>query len=103
DSADLLLRSTLVLAAAWIAAAAIRKTGGAAAMRHVAWLLGFAGLALLPLLAKLVPTLPLPVLPAEAILPVGAPSDQAIAQAAAAPAGLPAATIFELAYLGVAA
>lgn len=61
---DLLLRSALLIGAVWIAAAAIGRAGGSAAARHLAWLLGFGGLALLPLLSALVPALPLPVLPA---------------------------------------
>jgi beta-lactamase regulating signal transducer with metallopeptidase domain len=82
---DLLVRSALLIGAAGIATAAIGRAGGSAASRHLAWLLGFGGLALLPLLSAIVPALPLPVLPAvpepsvdpvlasqSAALPVGA-------------------------------
>jgi beta-lactamase regulating signal transducer with metallopeptidase domain len=68
----LLLRATLLLCAAWAAAAALRKAGASAAARHMAWLLGIAALLALPVLACLVPALHLPILPAEAATAAGA-------------------------------
>jgi beta-lactamase regulating signal transducer with metallopeptidase domain len=62
----LVLRATLLMGAAWAAAAALRKAGASAAARHLAWLLGIAGLLVLPVLWLLVPALSLPILPAEA-------------------------------------
>jgi beta-lactamase regulating signal transducer with metallopeptidase domain len=62
----LLVRATLVMGVAWAAAAALRGAGASAAARHLAWLLGIAGLLALPLLWWLVPALHLPILPAEA-------------------------------------
>lgn len=69
DAADqlaLLLRATLLMGAAWAAAAALRRLGASAATRHMAWLLGIAGLLALPVLWWLAPALSLPILPAEA-------------------------------------
>jgi beta-lactamase regulating signal transducer with metallopeptidase domain len=63
DLIELLARSTLLLAAVWVAAAAVRKAGGSAAMLHLVWLLGLGALLLLPLLSALVPQLRLPILP----------------------------------------
>jgi beta-lactamase regulating signal transducer with metallopeptidase domain len=62
----LLLRATLLMGAAWAAAAALRKAGASAAARHLAWFLGIAGLLALPILWVLVPALSLPILPVEA-------------------------------------
>jgi beta-lactamase regulating signal transducer with metallopeptidase domain len=66
DQLALLLRATLLMGAAWAAAAALRKAGTSAASRHMAWLLAIAALLALPVLWWLVPALRLPVLPAEA-------------------------------------
>ena len=41
---DLLIRSSLLLAMIWCAAAAVRRAGGSAAMRHMVWLLGLGAL-----------------------------------------------------------
>jgi beta-lactamase regulating signal transducer with metallopeptidase domain len=78
DQLALLVRSTLLIGAAWAAAAALRKAGASAAARHMAWLLGIAALLALPVIWWLVPALRLPILPAEA------------ATAAAAAVSLPA-------------
>lgn len=66
EVALLLLRATLLMGAAWAAAAALRKAGASAAARHLAWLLGIAALLALPVLWWLAPVLRLPILPAEA-------------------------------------
>ena len=66
-AADLALRSSLLLGAAWLAAAMIRSRGGSAATRHGVWMLGLATIAALPLLAWLLPPLPLPVLSAQPV------------------------------------
>ncbi len=66
DQLALLLRATLLMGAAWAAAAALGKVGASAAARHMAWLVGIAALLALPLIWWLVPSLRLPVLPAEA-------------------------------------
>ncbi|HEV7660128.1 MAG TPA: M56 family metallopeptidase [Allosphingosinicella sp.] len=63
---ELALRATLLIGAAWAAAAMLRKAGASAATRHMAWLLGFAALLALPLFWWLTPPLPLPVLRPEA-------------------------------------
>jgi beta-lactamase regulating signal transducer with metallopeptidase domain len=62
----LVLRATLLLGVAWAVAAALRKAGASAASRHVAWLLGVAGLLVLPILWWLAPPLRLPILRPEA-------------------------------------
>lgn len=69
---ELLLRATLLIGAAWAAAAALRQAGASASARYLAWLLGIAALLALPLLWWLVPALHLPILPAE---PVPGPAD----------------------------
>jgi len=66
DLAALLLRATLLIGAAWAAAAALRRLEASAAARHIAWLLGIAALLALPVLWWLAPDLRLPILPAEA-------------------------------------
>ncbi|HWT12069.1 MAG TPA: hypothetical protein VN231_04890, partial [Allosphingosinicella sp.] len=60
---DLMIRSSLLLATVWIAAAWVSKAQGSAAMRHMVWLLGVGALLLFPLASALLPPLPLPVLP----------------------------------------
>src|SRR5688572_6763413 len=83
--ADLLLRSGVLILLVWLAAAAVQRAGGSAAMRHTLWLLGFAGLILVPLLAALMPRVPLPILPESlaAALPPPAPAAAALAPPAA--------------------
>lgn len=66
DELELALRATLLIGAAWAAAAMLRKAGASAATRHLVWLLGIAALLALPLLWWLAPPLRLPVLLAEA-------------------------------------
>jgi beta-lactamase regulating signal transducer with metallopeptidase domain len=70
----LLLRSTLLIGAAWAAATALRKAGSSAAVRHMAWLLGIVALLALPVLWWLVPVLRLPILPADAATAAAAAS-----------------------------
>lgn len=66
EVAGLVLRATLLVGTAWLAAALLKKAGAPAAARHMAWLLGIAALLALPLLSSLVPALNLPILPPEA-------------------------------------
>jgi len=79
--ADLFVRSALLLLLAWAAAAAIGRAGAPAASRHLVWLMCLAALLLLPLLAAVLPALPLQVLPAEPLAaappPISAPSTAA--------------------------
>ncbi len=82
---ELALRGTLLIGAAWAAAAALRRTGASSATRHMVWLLGIAALLALPLLRWLLPPLPLPVLGPEGMavattalpLPAATPSVEA--------------------------
>ncbi|HEX8625929.1 MAG TPA: M56 family metallopeptidase [Allosphingosinicella sp.] len=71
ELALLLLRATLLMGAAWAAAAALRKIGASAAARHIAWLTCIGGLLALPILWWLVPAVGLPILPAEAASAAG--------------------------------
>ena len=73
---ELVLRATLLLGVAWAAAGMLRKADASAATRHLAWLLGIAGLLVLPILWWLAPPLRLPILRPEV----------AVAAAAALPA-----------------
>ena len=59
DLLDILVRSSLLVALVWLAAASVGRAGGSAAMRHTIWLCGVAGLLLVPLLSALMPPLPL--------------------------------------------
>lgn len=63
---DLLVRATMLVAGASLAARALTQAGASAAARHLAWLLGIAALLLFPLLAALLPALPLAILSASA-------------------------------------
>lgn len=75
-AADLLVRSTLLIALASLAALLLRKSGASAAMRHLVWLCAIVALLLMPLLAAALPELPLPILPeAPAPQPGFAPED----------------------------
>lgn len=96
DFADLLVRSTLLIGAGWIAAGAVGKAGGSAAMRHWVWLLGVAALILLPIALAALPALP--------ILPTGARLDAAAAPGAilAEAPPLPLGDLAEGLYLAVA-
>jgi beta-lactamase regulating signal transducer with metallopeptidase domain len=69
-AAELALRSSVLLGLAWLAAWIIQSQRGSAAMRHAVWMLGFAAVASLPLLAWLLPPLRLAVLPAEPVAPM---------------------------------
>lgn len=62
--ADLLIRATLLLAAAWIVAGLTHRAGASAAARHLVWISAMAGLLLLPLFSALLPPIDLPVLAA---------------------------------------
>lgn len=77
----LMLRATLLLGAAWAAAALLRKAGASAATRHMAWLFGMGALLALPLAWWLAPPLRLPIL---------APEEAPVALSALAPATSPA-------------
>jgi beta-lactamase regulating signal transducer with metallopeptidase domain len=61
----LVLRATLLIGAAWAAAAMLRKARASAAARHLAWLLGTAALLALPFIWWLAPPLRLPILGPE--------------------------------------
>ncbi len=114
--ADLLLRSSLLILLVWLAAAAVQRAGGSAAMRHTIWLLGLAGLVLVPLLAAVMPRMELPILPGD-VVPTAPPPTLPAADLSSAPMpsmprdaaiGAPAATIglgdlMQLLYLAVAA
>lgn len=67
--AQLLLRSSLLLAAAGIAASACRMSGASAAVRHRVWLLALLGLLLLPPLVSILPPLEVPILAAREVGP----------------------------------
>lgn len=62
---ELVLRATLLIGAAWGAAAMLRKARASAAARHMAWLLGIAALLALPFLWWLAPPMHLPILAPE--------------------------------------
>ncbi|HEX2076456.1 MAG TPA: M56 family metallopeptidase [Longimicrobium sp.] len=62
-AADLAVKGTVVLAAAWIATLALRRASASA--RHLAWAVGFGGLLALPVLAVALPSWQIPILPAE--------------------------------------
>ncbi len=61
----LLLKATLIAGAAIAAAWLLGRAGASAAARHLAWLSGMLALLALPLLAAALPTLDVPLLPAE--------------------------------------
>jgi len=84
---DFILRATLLIGAAWAAAALLRKAGASAATRHMAWLLGIFALLALPLVWWLTPPLRLPILRPEEVAAANlAPSlDVAPAVSAGAP------------------
>ncbi|HYD13993.1 MAG TPA: M56 family metallopeptidase [Allosphingosinicella sp.] len=63
---ELILRATVLIGAAWAAAAVLRKAGASAAARHAAWQLGIFAMLALPLVWWLAPPLRLPILQAEA-------------------------------------
>jgi beta-lactamase regulating signal transducer with metallopeptidase domain len=73
-SAELLVRSTVLMAIAWAAAAGLRRAGAPASARHLVWALGLLGLLLLPLLSAALPTIQLPILPLSGETAVGAAS-----------------------------
>jgi beta-lactamase regulating signal transducer with metallopeptidase domain len=62
---ELILRATVLIGAAWVAAAILRRTGASAAARHMAWLLGIFSLLTLPLVWWLAPPLRLQILRPE--------------------------------------
>ena len=83
DELGLALRATLLIGAAWAAAAMLRKAGASAATRHMVWLLGIAALLALPLFWWLAPPLRLPILRPEAATAAAAalPAPTAVAPA----------------------
>jgi beta-lactamase regulating signal transducer with metallopeptidase domain len=93
DQIALLLRATLLMGAAWAAAAVLRKVGASAAARHMAWLIGIAALLALPIIWWLVPALRLPILPTEAAtgaaaaVPLPASAPTSFVSAAPIPSG----------------
>jgi beta-lactamase regulating signal transducer with metallopeptidase domain len=66
---DLLLRSSLLIAIAWLVAVLARRTGASAAVRHIVWTFGIGAVLALPLLAAMLPALPLPLLAPESAAP----------------------------------
>jgi len=101
---DLAARATLLLLVTWGAAMVVERSGSSAAKRHAVWAGGFAALALLPLCSRLLPRLPLPILPVEpaaAALPAFAPA-LAPTVTAIAPVFDPSAVLSML-YLSIAA
>lgn len=79
DALELLIRATLLIGAAWAAAAALRAAGASAAARHMAWLLGIAALLALPLVWSVAPALRLPILPEAAAASAAAAAPSALA------------------------
>ena len=68
----LLVRVTALLAVAWLAERVVSR--GSASMRHALWVAAFAGVLVLPLAARFVPPLELPLLPATAQERVSGPA-----------------------------
>ncbi|HEX8640611.1 MAG TPA: M56 family metallopeptidase [Allosphingosinicella sp.] len=87
---ELLVRSTLLIVLACLAAAALRRSGASAAMRHLAWLCGIAALLTMPLLGLAVPALELPIL-SEVAPPRPTAVEEALASSAPASAEAPVA------------
>src|SRR5688572_15646345 len=85
----LLVRSTLWMGLVGFAAVAVRRAGGSAAKRHLVWLFGLCGLAMLPLLALLMPPLALPILPEPAMPAATAPGGVLVTPVPAAAAVAP--------------
>ena len=83
-AADLLVRASLLLALAWLAAVAVRRAGGSAAMRHLIWLACMGALVLLPFAAALAPPISLPILPAQPAGPTASPMPGGVAGEAGA-------------------
>jgi beta-lactamase regulating signal transducer with metallopeptidase domain len=105
---DLLVRSSLLLALVWAATATVRRAGGSAAMRHMVWLLGMAALLVFPFVSSLLPSMPLPILPAEPAVDIVAPVASVPVMAAAAGSAVPPPAVdwgrfLQFLYLAVAA
>lgn len=77
----LLVRVTALLAVAWLAERVVSR--GSASMRHALWVAAFAGVLVLPLAARFVPPLELPLLPATAQERVAGPATAGAAEIAA--------------------
>jgi beta-lactamase regulating signal transducer with metallopeptidase domain len=72
---DLVLRATLLIAGAWLAAGLLGRSGASAAARNLLWTLALASLLSLPLLFAALPGLPLlPAVPATAAAGEAAPA-----------------------------
>ena len=101
-AAELALRATLLIGAAWAAALMLRKAGASAAARHMAWLLGIAALLALPAIWWLAPPLRLPILRAETASAAATTAGAAIAPpAGAAPEAAPGAPGWSLILLAL--
>ena len=79
---DISVKSALLLLAAWALTSAMRRASAAA--RHLAWLLTFAGLLLLPLLSVSLPPRPVAVLPPWSAAPL-APSPSTVSPSVVPP------------------
>jgi beta-lactamase regulating signal transducer with metallopeptidase domain len=90
DMLPLLLRATILIAAAWASAWTLRKAGASAAVRHMAWLFAIGGLLALPVFWWLVPALHLPILPAEAATAAATAAPPSVLSADPTTADLPA-------------
>lgn len=97
-AADILLRATLLLGIAWLAAMALRAAGASAATRYLAWLFGLIALLLLPPIKMLAPALPLAFLPETIVT-----AEAGVAAVGPAPSGTPWLYAVALVYLTVAA
>ena len=69
---SLLVRVTAVLALSWLGARIAAR--GSASMRHALWVAAFVGVLALPLAARFMPSLELPLLPAPEQTPLPAPA-----------------------------
>lgn len=94
--AQLALKATLILGVTAVAAAALWRSS--AAVRHLVWCVGMAGVLVLPLFGAILPAWELPLLPAEApaaspaVLALPVAADAAAPIAEPAPAAQPLAT-----------
>ncbi len=80
---SLLVRVTAVLALSWLGARIAAR--GSASMRHALWVAAFVGVLALPLAARFMPSLELPLLPAAEQTRLPAPQPAQMASSSAAP------------------